>query len=361
MPKKEEPMLKATATRAALALAGAAVLGPVLNRIPAQEVSQLALRTEMLVSTSWLQQHLGDPNTVVLYIGRDRNRFDAGHIPGSVFVRLDDLVEQRKNSLNDLPPVSDLQALLESLGVGDTSRVVLTGDGQGLLAARAYFTLDYLGHGSQAALLDGGTEKWLVESRTMSKQEAHPRRAHFTPQVQQEVLVSTPQMQDLSRSHSGDGQKYELLDARPVAEYEGLVASEAVPKAGHIAGAHSLYWKKLIRSESDPQLLDATDLRQQFLKAGAAPSDSVITYCRTGMQSSFTYFVAKYLGYRAAMYDGSVYEWVNAAGNDLVLSPTVKNQPEINFADSAEVNNETEHSVLYPHRSLSDESSFARS
>ncbi|MFL6440137.1 MAG: rhodanese-like domain-containing protein [Terriglobales bacterium] len=35
----------------------------------------------------------------------------------------------------------------------------------------------------------------------------------------------------------------------------------------------------------------------------------VITYCRTGMQSSLDYFVAKYLGYAARMYDGSFYEW----------------------------------------------------
>jgi 3-mercaptopyruvate sulfurtransferase SseA len=46
----------------------------------------------------------------------------------------------------------------------------------------------------------------------------------------------------------------------------------------------------------------------------------VITYCRTGMQSSFTYFVAKYLGHAAAMYDGSIYEWVSS-GSDLVVSP----------------------------------------
>ena len=326
MPTKEEPMLRASASRAALALVSAAVLGPVLNHAQGQEISQPALRSEMLVSTSWLEQHLADPGLVVLYVGRDRSRFDAGHIPGSVFVRLDELVEQRKNSLNELPPVSDLQAVFESLGVSDNSRIVLTGDGQGVLAARAYFTLDYLGHGDQAALLDGGAEKWLGESRRVSKQEAHPRREHFTPHVQSEVLVSTPQMQELSRDHSEHPQKYALLDARPVAEYEGIVASEAVPKAGHIASAHSLYWKKLIRSEADPQLLDSQDLQRQFLKAGAGPGDTVVTYCRTGMQSSFTYFVAKYLGYHAAMYDGSVYEWVNAAGNDLALSPTIEDQ-----------------------------------
>ncbi len=99
--------------------------------------------------------------------------------------------------------------------------------------------------------------------------------------------------------------------------------SEAVPKAGHIAGSQSLYWKKLIRSDADPRLLDprrtATAIRYD---AGASHGKSVVTYCRTGMQSSFTYFVAKYLGYRAAMYDGSVYEWVHAADNELVTSPS---------------------------------------
>jgi thiosulfate/3-mercaptopyruvate sulfurtransferase len=326
MPKKEESMLKGATSRAALALVSAAVLGPVFQRTQAQESSQPALRSEMLVSTSWLQQHLADPDVVVLYIGRDRSHFDAGHIPGSVFVRLDDLVEQRRNSLNELPPVAELQAVFESLGVGDNSRVVLTGDGQGVLAARGYFTLDYLGHGDRAALLDGGPEKWLAESRQASREETHLSRAHFTPRVEAGVLVSTADMAALSTNMAQGSSHYILLDARPVAEYEGIVASEAVPKAGHIVGSQSLYWKKLIRSDADPELLDAKEMQLQFSRAGAAPSSFVVTYCRTGMQSSFTYFVAKYLGYRAAMYDGSVYEWVHQAGNELVRSPRIQNQ-----------------------------------
>lgn len=128
-------------------------------------------------------------------------------------------------------------------------------------------------------------------------------------------------MRELSLGVNQGIPNYVLLDARPLAEFTGLVNSEAVPKAGHIVGSQSLYWKKLIRSEANPQLLDPEQLQQQFIRAGAVPGKSVITYCRTGMQSSFTYFVAKYLGYPAAMYDGSVYEWVRAAGNELVKSP----------------------------------------
>jgi thiosulfate/3-mercaptopyruvate sulfurtransferase len=128
-------------------------------------------------------------------------------------------------------------------------------------------------------------------------------------------------MRELTLAVKNGVPDYVLLDARPLAEFTGIVNSEAVTQAGHIVGSESLYWKKLIRSEANPQLLDPEELQQQFIRSGAVPGKSIITYCRTGMQSSFTYFVAKYLGYQAAMYDGSVYEWVRAAGNELVKSP----------------------------------------
>ncbi len=317
----KESMLKDVTNKAALALIGAAVLSPAFYRLRAEENGRLIVRSEMLVSTSWLEQHLNDRDLVVLYIGRSREQFDSGHIPGSRFVRLDELVEQHKDSLNDLPTVSNLQTLFEGLGVGDESRVILMGDAGGVLAARGYFTLDYLGHGDHAALLDGGLEQWIAESRRTSKEKASPVRAHFTPRLQPDILVSTAQMRKLSVQASKGRPDYVLLDARPAPEYDGVVNSEAVPEAGHIAGSQSLYWKKLIRSDANPQLLDLEQLQQQFVRAGAAPGKSVVTYCRTGMQSSFTYFVAKYLRYHASMYDGSIYEWVHAGGNELVVSP----------------------------------------
>ena len=124
----------------------------------------------MLVSTSWLQEHLADVDLVTLYVGRDRSAYDAGHIPGARFVALDDLVEQHGDSLNDLPPVAKLQAVFENAGIGNDARIVLYGDGGGLLAARAYFTLDYLGHADRAALLDGGIEKWRAEGKPLERQ-----------------------------------------------------------------------------------------------------------------------------------------------------------------------------------------------
>jgi thiosulfate/3-mercaptopyruvate sulfurtransferase len=318
--QEEDAMLRDLRTKAALPLIGAAVLNASFHRICAQVPGRQAVRTEMLVSTTWLDQHLNDRDLVVIYIGRDRSQFDSGHIPGSRFLRLDELVEQHKNSLNELPPITDLQATFENLGIGERSRIVLTDDAGGVLAARAYFTLDYLGRADNAMLLDGGSKAWNAEARTTSKEERRVAHAEFSPRLHSEILVSTPQMRQLSLGARMGGSDYVLLDARPVAEHTGVVNSESVPQAGHIAGSQSLYWKKLIRSDTNPLLLDTEQLRLQFVRAGALPGKLVVTYCRTGMQSSFTYFVAKYLGYRAAMYDGSVYEWVHDGGNPLVTS-----------------------------------------
>lgn len=316
----EDLMLKHVTSTAALPLIGVAILSPAFGRVQAQRLTRQAVRSEMLVSTTWLERHLNDRDLVVFQIGQDRGQFDSGHIPGSHFVRLDELVEQHSNSLNELPSATDLAETFANLGVGDRSRIVLVDAVGGVLAARAYFTLDYLGHGDHAALLDGGLRAWVAESKMLSTSQSVITRTEFHPHVHPDILVTTAQMRHLSLAVGEGASGYALLDARPMAEYSGLVNSESVPQAGHIAGSESLYWKKLIRSEGNPQLLDPEDLARQFENAGAGPGKLVVTYCRTGMQSSFTYFVAKYLGYKAAMYDGSVYEWVRTSGNVLVRS-----------------------------------------
>lgn len=322
-------MLKDLASKVALPIVGAAMLCPIAPRMCGTLIGPMDVRSEMLVRTAWLEDHLHDSDLIVLQVGRDRAQYDSGHIPGSRFLSLDELVEQRPDSLNELPPVAELEETFASLGIQDRSRVILVDDAGGVLAARAYFTLDYLGHGDQAALLDGGLRTWLRESRPASRVEPRLDRAEFEPHVHPEILISTSEMRHLSQIalESPSTSESVLLDARPIAEFRGLVYSDSIPQAGHIAGSQSLYWKTLIRSDQDPELLDIAELERQFEAAGALSGKLVVTYCRTGMQSSFTYFVAKYLGYRAAMYDGSVYEWVRTSGDPLVRSPEVDRTP----------------------------------
>src|SRR5579864_6415601 len=157
-----------------------------------------AVRSDMLVTTAWLAQHMKDPHLVILQVSRDSKVYDAGHIPGARFLALSDIVVTRDGILNELPPASALKEVLERAGVSDDSRVILYGDTSVLPATWAYFTLDYLGHGDSAALLDGGLPKWTSESRPLEKDVPQVTQGRFTPRPRLELVVDINAVKDLS-------------------------------------------------------------------------------------------------------------------------------------------------------------------
>jgi thiosulfate/3-mercaptopyruvate sulfurtransferase len=265
--------------------------------------SEPKLRKEMLVTTEWLAAHLNDRDLVVLSVGATPEFYSQGHIPGARQILLSEIAVTRDGIPNELPPVERLQTIFAAAGVSNHSRVVLYGERANLMAARAYFTLDYLGVAEHAALLDGGVDKWRAEQRPLSHEAVEAKGATLKIAPRPAILVDTAAMRKLAE------QKVALIDARPAKEYTGEQLSEDVQKAGHIPGATSLYWMDMLVSRENPVLRKESELRQMYAQAHAAAGQPLVTYCRTGMQSSFDYFVAKYLGYEPTMYDASFYEW----------------------------------------------------
>ena len=280
--------------------------------LPAADPSLTKVRTEMLVTTGWLARHLKDPNVVVLCIAGSEGFYTEGHIPRAHLIKLADITTKHGDTPNALPDVKHLETIFRAAGVTSKSRVIIYGDSYNLLAARAFYTLDYLDLGAHAALLDGGIDKWKNELRPLTKElvKASPTsEADFIPHINQRILMDTGNIKDWTASQQAT--RPILLDARPLEEYTGERHSQDVHKLGHIPGAQHLYWQDLLVSRENPVLLPPDQLRKKFDAAGATPGKSVITYCRTGMQSSFDYFVAKYLGYDVRMYGPSFFEWSN--------------------------------------------------
>lgn len=283
-----------------------------------------AVRAHLLVSTDWLAKYLKDQKLVILHVGRDKAAYDAGHIPGARFLSLSDIVAPRDGVPNELPSADKLQQVFSRLGVGDDSRIVLYGEMSGLIAARAYFTLDYLGFGDKAALLDGGLEKWKAEKREISTAVPEIKVAKFTPRLNPKVLVVRDTVRDMSWVTSNvESPDVVLIDARPADDYTGAKAQSGA-RAGHIPGAENLYWMQQIVSRENPVLKPASELRKMFEEAGAASGKKVVTYCNSGMQASYSYFMAKYLGYDAALYDGSFSDWLRDASAPVVSGTTKK-------------------------------------
>ncbi len=286
------------------------------------EVRVPVTRDSMLVSTDWLMRHLQDPDVVILEIGHERKGYDQGHIPGARFVALSDIAVTRHGVPNELPPAADLKKVFERAGVSDRSRVILYDGMSGLLAARAFFTLDYAGHGERTALLDGGMEKWRADRLPLSTEAPTVKPGTFTPAVHPEVLVPLPVVRDFSwEVLNVPRAPVVLADARPAEEFAGAKSAAGGPRAGHIPGAVSLYWMKTLESKDNPELLPPAELRKVFADAGISPAQRVVTYCNSGVQASFLYFVARYLGYDAALYDGSMSEWSKAPDTEVVPSP----------------------------------------
>ncbi|MGE5568730.1 MAG: sulfurtransferase [Rhodospirillales bacterium] len=261
------------------------------------------VRSEMLVSTEWLQERLNDSSVVVLHVARDRAHYTAGHIPGACFVPWDQLAVARGGVTNELPLAADLVKLFAGCGVGDDSRIVLYGDNTLLSATRAWFTLDYLGHAERAALLDGGIEKWRAERRPLSTKTPAPRPSRLTPRVRPGVVVRLEQVREFSReAASAPPPQVLLLDSR----------AETAYRSGHIPGAVNLFWGAALTSMEIPVMKPADEVRRMYTQAGAAPGRTVVAYCGSGVQATHTYFTLKYLGYDVKLYDGSFSEWSKA-------------------------------------------------
>jgi thiosulfate/3-mercaptopyruvate sulfurtransferase len=287
---------------AGLSLIAASAAATFPAATPALGQAAPGVNTSLLVGAGWLAANLSDPDLVVLHVGRDRGQYDVGHVPGARFLPVGSLLVERDGIPNELPPVAQLDSVFESLGVSDEGRIVVYGEP--LLAARTFFTLDYLGHGDRTALLDGGLAVWTEEGRALSTEAPSFAPGRFTPRPQPERVADAAWV-----AGRLEDPRVALIDARPPAEYSGAEPGAGIPRGGHIPGAENVFWQELLVSSDRPLLRDVEALRGRFEGAGASADRTVVTYCRSGLQASFAYFVSRYLGYDSKMYDGSFLDW----------------------------------------------------
>lgn len=268
-----------------------------------------AAHPEMLVSTSWLADHLNDAKVVVVQVGHDRADYEKEHIPGARFLSTNDFTTGHTGLMVELPTVDKLKQTFEELGVSDDSRVVIYTVDWYPIAARAFFTLDYLGH-SNTALLEGSLAQWKAENRQLTSEEPKTGKGSITPRINQSVLAVLADAKAASQS----GSQAILVDSRPQKRYV----------AGHLPRADHVFWEETVEKPNRPVFLAPNDLRKLFASRGITTGHKLITYCEIGLQASHMYFVARYLGYDASMFDGSFYQW-----NDVEHLASVKgNSPQ---------------------------------
>lgn len=266
---------------------------------------------QLLVSTDWLEKHLGAPDVRVLdaswYLpaeGRDaRAEYDAQHIPGARFFDIDEISDSASALPHMAPPVEKFISRMRAMGIGDGHRVVIY-DGAGLFSAARVWWLFRLFGKSDVAVLDGGLPKWLAEGRPMDDEPPLMRDRHFTARRDASLVKDVTQV--AASSKLGD---YQIVDARAPARFAGT-EPEARPglRAGHIPGSRNVFYKDLLGA--DGTLLEPPALRAVFEAAGVDLDRPVITTCGSGVTAAILYLALERLGHTAhALYDGSWAEW----------------------------------------------------
>lgn len=219
------------------------------------------------------------------------NTYKSGHIPGAVFVDLDQDLSGKGDGRHPLPATTEFTATLGRLGVGRDDHVVVYDDMMGTIAARMWWMLKSIGH-SHVRVLDGGIKAWI--------EGGHP----IATGIEQPTTTTYPEVESFAGvvNHADLAGRL-VIDVRAPDRYTG--EHEPVdPKAGHIPGAINL------------PTTGNLDSRGRFLSPGdlAARHDGVAAHpvlsCGSGVNACHAALAMELAGLGGPdIYIGSFSDW----------------------------------------------------
>jgi len=172
---------------------------------------------------------------------------------------------------------------------------------------------------NKVVLMNGGRKKWIAEDKDIAKEApSYPKASLKADGPNEEIRTYL----DYVRKSLNRKDKV-LVDVRSPAEFTGEITAppeypnEHAQRGGHIPGAVNIPWSQAVKE--DGTFKSAEDLSKLYQSKGVTPDKEVVTYCRIGERSSFSWFVLKYLlGYsNVKNYDGSWTEWGNMVRNPI--------------------------------------------
>lgn len=261
-----------------------------------------------LVTANWLLEHIDDDGLVIVdvrwYIdGRNAEAvYDAGHLPGAVFVDLDDdLAGTAGPGRHPLPSPEHFAAAMERLGIGDDSTVVVYDDANGSVAARLWWMLSSLGR--KVAVLDGGISAWTGELSIDAPSQRHGVTFTPTPWPIEKFIDAT------GVDYYRRGSERVVLDARSTDRFDGR-PNPIDKRLGHIPGAQSAPWTENLDRVTG-RFRPVGELRERFTRLGVRADRPAICHCGSGVTACHNLLaltVARLEG-GAVLYTGSWSDW----------------------------------------------------
>ena len=261
-----------------------------------------------LVGVDWLADHLHDPALRVADVRWSlagppgRERYDAGHLPGAVFIDADRELSSPGEGpgRHPVPSPEKLAAVLGRSGIGDEHVVVAYDDAGGSIAARLWWLFRHYGRDGRCAVLDGGIAAWTDAGLPLTTSQPDPLPATWTPGPALDDLVGTEAVEAML------GGPTLLLDARAAERYRGEV-EPIDPRAGHIPGA--VCAPHTGNLGTDGRFLPPDRLRERYAVLGATDRP-VVAYCGSSLSATHDLLAMELAGIDGArLYEGSWSHW----------------------------------------------------
>lgn len=272
---------------------------------------------EFLVETDWLAGRLADPGVVVLDctthlipnpavtydVVPGRADYEKGHIPGALFIDVSTDVSDTTAATRFMRQApDDFAAAMRRFGVDNDTRVVTYSTGNPWWATRVWWLLREFGH-DNAAVLNGGWQKWVAEGRPVATGPGPARSpGSFTVQAERGLMVDKHAV----KAAIGNGAICTLNALLPT-QHTGS-GGNSYGRPGRIAGSVNLPAAHLLDPATNA-FLPADELRRRFESVGAMDRP-VIAYCGGGIAASADALVLVMLGHPdVKIYDASLSEW----------------------------------------------------
>ena len=268
---------------------------------------------DLLIEPQQLKDRLEEPDLIIVDLCNP-SLYQQQHVPGAVHLSGQHLIAGTSPVPGACPEISRLSAVMAYLGIDESTKVVVYDDEGGGWAGRMAWSMDLLGLNNWQ-YLNGGIVSWIKEGFPTESTSNQP--FSIDPISAVDPCTRTRITAD-EIINSLDQANFKVWDARSYGEYTGDTIRSA--RGGHIPGAINLEWTELMDRQNNLRIRENA---QQILdNLGLSKDKQIATHCQSHHRSSFTYMVARILGYKHIRgYDGSWAEWGNLEQAPVELGP----------------------------------------
>ncbi|EHU6506577.1 sulfurtransferase [Vibrio cholerae] len=266
--------------------------------------------TSPLVTAQWLQQHLHDPNLVILdssiefQIPTESEKDWVNKIPNAQRFDYDKVFCDPDSPLPHMMPSEErFNTLARELGINQDSFIVVYDNSGTFASPRAWWMFKAMGH-HKVYILNGGLTEWKTRGYNVTKNYREPSaKGNFDGKLNPQAFVDASYVhKQIANPHS------QTIDARGLARFFGEVP-EPRPgvRSGHIPGSSCLPFAELITGH---KLKEEAELRPRLTHMLPDTAREYLFSCGSGVTACIVLLAAYVCGYQnLSVYDGSWTEW----------------------------------------------------